>query len=86
VSPVKYELGLYIPVDGILHSLRREYLQSHVVSSSSFIINTTFGDWIASGPDTEANPALGPNSVGSTRRLPYSPSSEMSSFKYNTRR
>jgi hypothetical protein len=25
VSPVKYELGFYIPEDGILHSHRREY-------------------------------------------------------------
>jgi hypothetical protein len=26
VSPVKYELGFYIPEDGILHSHRREIL------------------------------------------------------------
>jgi hypothetical protein len=28
VSPVKYELGYYIPDDDILHSHRREHLQS----------------------------------------------------------
>jgi hypothetical protein len=30
VSPVKYELGFYIPEDAILHSDRREDLNSHV--------------------------------------------------------
>jgi hypothetical protein len=30
VSPVKYELGLYIPEDDILHSHRRENLKSHI--------------------------------------------------------
>jgi hypothetical protein len=29
VSPVKYEVGFYIPEDGILHSHRREYLKSY---------------------------------------------------------
>jgi hypothetical protein len=29
VSPVKYELGFYIPEDGILHSDRRENLKSY---------------------------------------------------------
>jgi hypothetical protein len=32
VSPVKYELGFYIPEDGILHSHRRENLNSHILS------------------------------------------------------
>jgi hypothetical protein len=30
VSPVKYELGFYIPEDGILHSHRREKLKSYM--------------------------------------------------------
>jgi hypothetical protein len=30
VSPVRYELGVYIPVDGILHSHRRENLKSYI--------------------------------------------------------
>jgi hypothetical protein len=30
VSPVKYELGLYISEDGILHSHRRENLKSYI--------------------------------------------------------
>jgi hypothetical protein len=29
VSPVRYELGFYIPEDRILHSHRRENLKSH---------------------------------------------------------
>jgi hypothetical protein len=29
MSPVRYELGFYIPEDGILHSHRRESLQSY---------------------------------------------------------
>jgi hypothetical protein len=32
VSPVKYELGSYIPEDDILHSDRREYLTSYTLS------------------------------------------------------
>jgi hypothetical protein len=30
MSPVRYELGFYIPVDGILHSHRREYLKFYL--------------------------------------------------------
>jgi hypothetical protein len=30
VSPVKYELGFYIPEDGVLHSHRRENLKSYI--------------------------------------------------------
>jgi hypothetical protein len=30
VSPVRYELGFYIPEDGILHSHRRENLKSYI--------------------------------------------------------
>jgi hypothetical protein len=30
VSPVKYELGFYIPEDGILHGHRREILKSDI--------------------------------------------------------
>jgi hypothetical protein len=33
VSPVKYELGFYIPEDGILHSPRRENLKSYTIST-----------------------------------------------------
>jgi hypothetical protein len=29
MSPVRYELGIYIPEDGILHSQRRENLKSY---------------------------------------------------------
>jgi hypothetical protein len=30
MSPVKYELGFYIPEDGILRSHRRENLKSYI--------------------------------------------------------
>jgi hypothetical protein len=30
MSPVKYELGFYIPYDDILHSHRRENLKSYI--------------------------------------------------------
>jgi hypothetical protein len=30
VSPVKYELGIYIPKDDILHNHRRENLKSYI--------------------------------------------------------
>jgi hypothetical protein len=30
MSPVKYELGFYIPEDDILHSHRRENLKSYI--------------------------------------------------------
>jgi hypothetical protein len=31
VSPVRYELGFYVPEDDILHSHRRENLKSYIV-------------------------------------------------------
>jgi hypothetical protein len=31
VSPVKYEMGVYIPEDDILHSHRRENVKSYIV-------------------------------------------------------
>jgi hypothetical protein len=30
VSPVKYDVGFYLAVDGIFHSLRRENLKSYI--------------------------------------------------------
>jgi hypothetical protein len=35
VSPVKYELGFYIPEDDILHSDRRENLRSYIINSAN---------------------------------------------------
>jgi hypothetical protein len=34
VSPVKYELGFYIPEDGVLHSHRYENLKSYIALKS----------------------------------------------------
>jgi hypothetical protein len=31
MSPVKYELGFYIPEDDILHSHRRKHLESYII-------------------------------------------------------
>jgi hypothetical protein len=41
VSPVRYELGFYIPEDGLLHIHRREHLKSYTLihASTQFIIN-----------------------------------------------
>jgi hypothetical protein len=36
VSPVKYELGSYIPEDDILHSDRRENLKSYSLSQEDY--------------------------------------------------
>jgi hypothetical protein len=33
MSPVMYELGIYIPEDAILHSHRRENLKSYIAST-----------------------------------------------------
>jgi hypothetical protein len=45
VSPVKYELGFYIPEDAILHSDRRENLKSYISQDkcrkSTFITSQT---------------------------------------------
>jgi hypothetical protein len=48
---VRYELGFYIPEDGILHSHRRENLKSYIklfnlgrYSSSYFCLQQRFGD------------------------------------------
>jgi hypothetical protein len=63
VSPVKYELGIYIPEDGILHSHSRESLKSYIASddftrpvmlTSGFGITTVhavLGRWLRSGED-----------------------------------
>jgi hypothetical protein len=37
MSPVRYELGFYIPEDDILHSHRRESPKSHAVIQLGFI-------------------------------------------------
>jgi hypothetical protein len=34
VSPVRYELGFYIPEDGILHSHRHEHLKCYTAKDS----------------------------------------------------
>jgi hypothetical protein len=37
MSPVKYELGLYIPEDGILHSHCHENLKSYIALTGWFL-------------------------------------------------
>jgi hypothetical protein len=41
MSPVKYELGFYIPEDGILHSHSRENLKSYTANVRSSVILPT---------------------------------------------
>jgi hypothetical protein len=40
VSPLRYELGFYIPEDGILHSHRRENLRSYILFPLINILDT----------------------------------------------
>jgi hypothetical protein len=40
VSPVRYELGPYIPEDDILHSRRREDLKSYIALSGWNVVAT----------------------------------------------
>jgi hypothetical protein len=40
MSPVKYELGFYIPEDTILHSHSREILKSYIEVMSLWIAGT----------------------------------------------
>jgi hypothetical protein len=48
VSPVKYELGFYIPEDGVLHSNRRENPISYTMAAA--------GKTILFCPCIESNP------------------------------
>jgi hypothetical protein len=43
VSPLRYELGFYIPEDGILQSHRRENLKTYIVRNH-FVHVTKNGD------------------------------------------
>jgi hypothetical protein len=38
VSPVRYELGFYISEDDILHSQRRESLESYIIHACKYTI------------------------------------------------
>jgi hypothetical protein len=42
VSPVKYELGFYIPEDGILLSHRREELKSYMKDAPIFLVPSAY--------------------------------------------
>jgi hypothetical protein len=50
VSPVKYELGFYIPDDDILHSYRRENLKFYTVDDLLRILPEKNSG--VSGPET----------------------------------
>jgi hypothetical protein len=39
VSPVRYEMGFYIPEDDILHSHRREILKSYIIRNVHLVID-----------------------------------------------
>jgi hypothetical protein len=56
VSPVKYEMGFYIPEDGILHSHRRGNLKSYTISFPvcvSFYICSSTSAFLISSEDFE---------------------------------
>jgi hypothetical protein len=57
VSPVRYELGFYIPEDGILHSHRREIFKSYTCNVFGSILRlqeaTANYDSISCYPETE---------------------------------
>jgi hypothetical protein len=43
VSPVRYELGFYIPEDDVLLSHRREHLKSYIIESFSSVVFVSYG-------------------------------------------
>jgi hypothetical protein len=57
MSPVRYELGFYIPEDGILYSHRRENLKSYISHAfmkkkdlvSRFGMLKQYFSWLVSG-------------------------------------
>jgi hypothetical protein len=51
VSPVKYELGFYIPKDGILHNHRRENLRSYT-EAVSFLLTQQNDTWRGTQEDS----------------------------------
>jgi hypothetical protein len=42
VSPVKYELGFYIPEDDILHSHRREDIKTYILYEDSSVVMSQY--------------------------------------------
>jgi hypothetical protein len=58
VSPVKYELGVYIPEDSILHSHRRENLKSYKygtgLNDSCTLLSAFIKTVDTSGPNTNS--------------------------------
>jgi hypothetical protein len=52
VSPVKYEVGFYVPEDGILHSHCRANVITHSINvlnmnSASYGFESCYGDWVS---------------------------------------
>jgi hypothetical protein len=45
VSPVRYELGFYIPEDAILRSHRRENLKSYIELTANFVFPKDERKW-----------------------------------------
>jgi hypothetical protein len=67
VSPVKYELGFYIPEDDVLHSDRSEnlksYIQAYGVTATSAGLLPTFRRNILSRGSSKARKAYGYKNV-----------------------
>jgi hypothetical protein len=69
VSPVRYELGFYIPEDGILHSHRRENLKSYMVLTYC-CIGKTRGTMFHVNEDRKY-PGGGPNNASAEKGLSH---------------
>jgi hypothetical protein len=55
---VRYELGFYIPEDGVLHSHRLENLRSHMISLSIAVFKTGLSRQMASIRRKESSGSL----------------------------
>jgi hypothetical protein len=73
VSPVKYELGFYIPEDDVLHSHRRENLKSYSERSLAMVYRTQ-NHWVSG-----VSPSSG---IQNSRDRNVSESGSVSVFKW----
>jgi hypothetical protein len=69
VSPVKYELGFYIPDDGILHSHCRENLKSYTVWVFSVMLHKK--EWVSDTSWTQTHARSAVSITFPTRRFTF---------------
>jgi hypothetical protein len=46
---MRYEVGFYIPEDGILHSQRRENVESYAIALPNYFVPEVIRHWHLSG-------------------------------------